>query len=133
MGIFGNMLTYQTGQFRDFTYFNMVPKHNSGYIFDPNVQVKNLRGVLQNSASRIADSNGNLVDINDERLWCETQLQRGFFINFANYKEVTYRIVDGNDWPFEGGFFMYTLERVVGDNGTPDDGVYTTGIGGTPV
>lgn len=133
MGIFGNMLMYQTGQFRDFTYFNMNPNVNSGYTIDTSFPAQKLRGVLQNSVSKVAESNGNLVDINDERLWCEKQLLRGLFINFDEYKEVTYRIVDGNDWPFEGGFFMYTLERVVGDNGTPDTSVYTAGIGGTPV
>lgn len=128
MGIFGNMLSYHTGQLRTFTYFNMVSKLNSGYTMDLNVPVLTLRGVLQNALSKIADSNGNLVDVNDEKLWTTTVLNRGYFVKFG---DITYRIVDGNDWPFEGGFLFYTLERLVGDNGTPDTNTYTAGLGGT--
>jgi hypothetical protein len=130
MGLYGNMLSYHPGQFREFTYFDMTPGTNSGYTINPNVPVSTIRGVLQNSTSKVADSNGNLVDINDERLWTNTILIRGYFVQF---QDITYRIVDGNDWPFEGGFYLYTLERVVGDNGTPDTGTYTTGLGGTPL
>ncbi len=128
MGLYGNMLSYHAGQLRSFTYFDMTPNVNSGYTINPNVPVVTLRGVLQNAMSKVADSNGNLVDINDERLWTTSLLDRGKFVQFGT---VTYRLVDGNDWPFEGGFYMYTLERVVGDNGTPDTNNYTLSLGGT--
>ena len=130
MGLYGNMLTYHSGQLRDFTYFNMVPKVNSGYTIDPNVPVLNLRGILQTSRSEIADSNGNLVMKVNEFLWTESVLQIGYFVTFDT---VTYRIIPSNDWTFEGGFQWQSLERVVGDNGTPNAGDFTIGLGGTPL
>ena len=130
MGLYGSMLTYFAGQFRDFTYFNQNPKINSGYTFDPLVPIGKYRGVLQNSTSDIEDSNGHLTNRIDEFLWTEANLQVGFFVIFL---ETTYRIVPSNDWKNEGGFTRYTIKREVGDNGTPDTNNYTLGLGGTPV
>lgn len=130
MGLYGNMLTHFTGQFRDFTYFNMVPGINSGYTIDQNVPVVTLRGVLQNSESRVMDGNGNLVRSNDEYVWTTTELEVGRFVKFG---DTTFRIIPSNEWIFEGGFFRYMVNRLVGDNGTPSTGDFTTGLGGTPL
>ena len=78
----------------------------------------------------VKDSNGNLVTTNDEYLWTTSVLQIGYFVTFD---DTTYRIIPSNEWTFEGSFTKYTINRVVGDNGTPNTGNFTLGIGGTPV
>ena len=130
MGLYGNMLSFFAGQLRTFTYFNQIAVINSGYVIDPNFTPQTLRGILQNSSSDIRDSNGNLVTTNDEYLWTTSVLQIGYFVTFD---DTTYRIIPSNEWTFEGSFTKYTINRVVGDNGTPNTGNFTLGIGGTPV
>jgi hypothetical protein len=126
MGVYSpNMLAHFPEQFRMFTYFNMDPKINSGYTVSTPASYW---GILQNDTSFVKDGNGNLVEVNHENLWTDQKLIRGFFIEFD---AVNYRIVDGSDWPHEGGFYHYTLDRQVGDNGTPDPQVWS--FGGTPV
>ena len=128
MGVYGDMLLFWPEQLREMQYFNMLPKINSGFTVDSS-SVK-IWGVIQNAASAIKESNGNLISSDHMNLWTETKLTRGWFILFDS---TTFRIVNGNDWPNEGGFYMYTIERVVGDNGTTNATDWTLGVGGTPV
>jgi hypothetical protein len=128
MGVYGDMLMHFPEQFREMQYFDMLPKINSGFTVDGSATT--IWAVIQNAASAIKESNGNLISSDHMNLWTETKLKRGAFILFEN---VTFRIVNGNDWPSEGGFYMYTVERVVGDNGTSNTVDWSVGVGGTPV
>jgi hypothetical protein len=126
MGVYSpDMLAHFPEQFRDFSYFDMQEQVNSGYVIIGTPVLYS--GILQNDSSMVADSSGNLVQIQHENLWFEGLLDRGKYVDFDSTR---YRIVNGSDWPTEGGFYHYTLERLVGDNGTIDPTVWD--IGGTP-
>ena len=126
-----NMLLHWPEQFRQFIYFDMSPNINSSYTMLADPAPRTLWGVLQNSRSDIESSNGNLVSVNHESLWTDNKLDAGKFIQFTESQTIIYRIVVGNDWPNEGGFYNYTIERLVGDNGAIDSTDYTSAIGGT--
>lgn len=128
MGVYGDMLMHFPEQFREMQYFDMLPKINSGFTVDGSATM--IWAVIQNAATAIKESNGNLISSDHMNLWTETKLKRGAFILFES---ITFRIVNGNDWPSEGGFYMYTIERVVGDNGTSNTVDWSVGVGGTPV
>lgn len=128
MGVYGDMLLFWPEQLREMQYFNMLPNINSGFTIDSSAVT--IWGVIQNAASAIKESNGNLISSDHMNLWTESKLTRGWFILFDS---TTYRIVNGNDWPSEGGFYMYTIERAVGDNGSSNSTDWTVGVGGTPV
>lgn len=130
MGVYSpGMLLHFPEQFRDFTYFDMIPNINSGYTLNGGPPAI-YSGVLQNDVSQVMDSNGHLVDSTHENLWTDSVLQKGHYVLFEG---VTYRIVFANDWSNEGGFYNYSLQRLVGDNGTPNTTNWTTGIGATQV
>ena len=115
MGVYSpDMLLHFPEQLRPFLYFNATADINSSYT--PVGSPVTVWGVIQNAASSIKESQGNLISSDHMNVWIDTQLTRGWFLSFSS---VMYRIVNGNDWPFEGGYYMYTIERVVGDNGTP--------------
>ena len=127
MGVYSpNMNLHFPEQFRQFTYFNMTAKTNSGYeVSTPPVTYW---GILQNSTTAIKDSNGNLAQGGNEFLWTDAPLVMGWFVLFSG---ITYRIIPSNDWVNEGGFTQFTLQRIIGANGTPDSQVWATG--GTPL
>lgn len=131
MGVYSpNILLHFPEQFRQFTYFNMTPKINSGYIIDNNFLPQKLWGILQNSLNEIKESNGNLVKQINEFLWTDSALDIGKYVQFD---AIIYRIIPSNDWINEGGFTRYTIDRMVGDNGTPDLTDWTKGLGGVPI
>lgn len=116
MGVYSpDMLLHFPEQLRPFQYFNMEPGMNSGYTLDGSPVT--VWGVIQNAASMIKESHDNLISSDHMNVWIDTKLTRGWFLSFEN---IIFRIVNGNDWPFEGGYYMYTIERLVGNNGTPD-------------
>ena len=114
-GVYGEMLLYFPEQFRSGTYFDQQPLINSGFTRgeDPPPE-EPITGVFQNNITDIHDKNGNLVKRKGLYFWTQTLLDEGKFIRFES---VVYRIVAGNDWPSEGGFYEYPIERVGADNG----------------
>ncbi len=114
MGVYSpSMLLHFPEQIRDFLYFNAEATINSGYtVIGTPLTVS---GVIQNSTTAIKESHDNLVSSDHMNVWIDSKLTRGWFLTFEN---IMFRIVNGSDWPFEGGYYMYTIERVVGDNGT---------------
>lgn len=114
-GIYGVMTYAFPEQRRAGTYFNQDPKINSGYDrgIDPPDETP-IIGIFQNNESDVKDGNGNIVKRQGLYLWVEQQLTLEYFVRFA---DVVYRVISGNDWPFEGGFYEYGIERLVGDNG----------------
>jgi hypothetical protein len=115
MGVYGNFFYPFPEQFRSGTYFFQEPKINSGYDRgeDPPDETP-IIGIFQNNATDVHDKNGNLMKRKGLYLWVESVLQEGCFVRF---EDVVYRIVNGNDWPSEGGFYEYGIERLGGDNG----------------
>lgn len=117
-GIYGDMLLAWPEQQRAFTVYDMEPKINGGWNVVPDSS-RNIIGIVQNTRGKqLKDSNGNLVAGNGQELWTYEGDVEGKFMQ-VNGK--TYRLNASNDWSFEGGFYRYSLEKVVGNNGTESD------------
>ena len=123
MSVYGDMLLYWPEQRRSLTLFDMKPKVNGGWdkVVDQNGDLITITvtGVYQNtSGDSTVDSNGNLVHKKQLELWTETG---GLEDKFTTYENKIYRLKADNQWESEGGFYRYTLEKVVGNNGTESD------------
>ena len=131
MSVYGDMLLYWPEQRRSLTVFDMKPKINGGWdkVVDQqgNLITQTITGVYQNtSGDQTVDSNGNLVHKKSLELWTET---KGLEDKFTTYENSIYRLKADNQWESEGGFYRYTLEKVVGNDGTESDNA-TWNIGG---
>ena len=123
MSVYGDMLLYWPEQRRSLVVFDMKPKINGGWdkVVDQsgNLITQTITGVYQNTGGdSTVDSNGNLVHKKSLELWTETG---GLDDKFTTYENNIYRLKGDNQWESEGGFFRYTLEKVVGNNGTESD------------
>ena len=123
MSVYGDMLLYWPEQRRSLTLYDMTPKVNGGWtkVVDRsgNLITTTITGVFQNtSGDSTAEQNGNLVHKKQLELWTETG---GLSDKFTNYGGSVYRLKSDNDWESEGGFYRYSLEKVVGNNGTESD------------
>ena len=123
MSVYGDMLLYWPEQRRSLVVFDMTPKINGGWnkVVDQsgNLITQTITGVYQNTGGdQTVDSNGNLVHKKSLELWTET---KGLDDKFTTYEGSIYRLKADNQWESEGGFYRYTLEKVVGNNGTESD------------
>ena len=124
MSVYGDMLLYFPEQRRSLSIYDMKPKINGGWdkVVDPTtgqVITQTITGVFQNtSGDQTRDQNGNLVHIKGMELWTETG---GLSDKFTDINGSVYRLTADNDWESEGGFFRYTLNKVVGNNGAESD------------
>lgn len=117
-GIYGDMLLGFAEQQRNVAVYDMKPRINGGWdiVEGPEISVI---GVFQNTGgSRIKDGNGNLVQGNSCELWTSAGNLDGKFIKKDGS---VFRLTGGNDWSFEGGFYRYSLEKVVGNDATESD------------
>ena len=123
MSVYGDMLLYWPEQRRSLVVFDMKPKINGGWdkVVDQQGELitQTITGVYQNTGGdQTVDANGNLVHKKQLELWTETS---GLADKFTTYENSIYRLTSDNQWESEGGFFRYTLEKVVGNNGTESD------------
>ena len=123
MSVYGDMLLYWPEQRRSLVVFDMKPKINGGWdkVVDQQGKLitQTITGVYQNTGgNQTVDANGNLVHKKQLELWTETS---GLADKFTTYENSIYRLTSDNQWESEGGFFRYTLEKVVGNNGTESD------------
>ena len=114
-GALGSVLTSFPEAKVPVQYFDMQPLPGSGY--GPRTDVRLLRGVLQCvGGRRVRTANGNLVIERQMRYWSDTPLQVGRFLDDGKY---VYRVgIPDDDWSDEADMVIYTLERVVGADGT---------------
>lgn len=117
-GIYGDMLLGFAEQQRNVPVYDMTPRINGGWDIVEGSEISVI-GVFQNTGgSRIKDENGNLVQDNSCELWTSAGNIDGKFIRKDGS---VFRLTGGNDWSFEGGFYRYSLEKVVGNNATESD------------
>ncbi len=122
-GVYGDMLLAWPEQRRALVLFDMKPKINGGWdkVVDQSGDLitKTVTGVYQNtSGDSTVDNNGNLVHKKNLEFWTE---EKGLDDKFTTYEGSVYRLKSDNQWESEGGFFRYSLEKVVGNNGTESD------------
>ena len=123
MSVYGDMLLFWPEQRRSLTVYDMKPKMNGGWdkVLDQSGQLitQTITGVFQNTAGdQTRDGNGNLIHAKGMELWTETG---GLADKFTDINGSVYRLTADNDWESEGGFFRYTLNKVVGNNGAESD------------
>ena len=131
-GVYGDMLLAWPEQQRSLEVYDMTPKVNGGW--DPVVDQQTGKvitttviGVFQNTrGGGVKDSNGNLVRTDGREFWTHVAGLEG---KFFNWNSIVYRLTDTNNWSFEGGFYRYGVEKVVGNNGTESDNA-TWNLGG---
>lgn len=126
MSVYGDMLLFFPEQRRSLTVYAMEPKINGGWNKVLGSE-QSITGIFQNTAGdQTRDQNGNLVHTKGMELWTETS---GLADKFTEIHGSVYRLTADNDWEHEGGFFRYTLNKVVGNNGTESDNA-TWNLGG---
>lgn len=130
-GIYGDMLLAWPEQQRTITVYDMTPKVNGGWTKvvdrDGNLITQTIIGVFQNTrGGGVKESNGNLVETDGRELWTRTGDLDG---KFMDWEGSVYRINDTNNWSYEGGFYRYGLQKVVGNNATESDNA-TWNLGG---
>ena len=123
MSAYGNMLLFFPEQRRSLPLYEMKPKVNGGWdkVLDQsgNLITITITGVYQNtSGNSTTEQGGNLVHKKQLELWTETG---GLSDKFTDYQGSVYRLKSDNDWESEGGFYRYSLEKVVGNNGAESD------------
>lgn len=109
MAVYGEALLAFPEQFRDFSYFDADPKIGDGY--EARENEKRGSGVIHTATSRVKDTNGNLTLLRKYSLWTDKKIGAGAFVEFEN---LVYRTMSDADWPTEGGFYEYDLEKVTG-------------------
>jgi hypothetical protein len=118
MAVYGDMLLYFSEQRRSLTVYQQTPLINGGWekVIDSDLVVT---GILQNTKpSQIKDGNGNLVLSSGFEFWSETGNLNDYF---TQIKDKVYRLISMQDWETEGGFYRYSLDKVVGNNGSESD------------
>ncbi len=113
-GIYGDMLIAFPEQLRTFGVFAMIPKVNGGWEVVEKSK-HSIKGVLQHTSGKaLKESGGNLATSSGYELWTSAENILGLF---TRIKSNIYRIKAVSEWSHEGGFFKYTLEKVIGDDG----------------
>lgn len=117
-GIYGDMILAFPEQMRTFTAYQMNPLVNGGWERIEGGEIEIL-GILQNTkGNAIAEQGGNLVLKSSFELWTSSAGLDGYFVDVLGKP---FRMIDSNQWIFEGGFYRYTLEKVGGNNATESD------------
>lgn len=125
-GVYGNQLLYFSEQRRSLTVYAMTPKINGGWEVVSNSS-RIVTGIFQNtSGDQTVEQNGNLVHKKGLEFWTE---EAGLADMFTTYEGDVYRFKTDNQWSHEGGFYRYSMEKVVGNNGTESDSA-TWNLGG---
>lgn len=124
-GIYGDMLLAFPEQLDAFEAFNMSAKVNGSWKRIAGSEVA-IRGIIQHTAGRrVKENGGNLVASSGAELWTAQDGLTGLFMRVA---KDTMRISGASQWAREGGFFKYSLEKVIGNDGTQShDASWNTG------
>lgn len=112
-GFYGSMLLGWSELRQPMEHFDMDPKINDGY--DEANFLGIIYGIIQNDSSGVKVQNGNLVRYVEDFLYYDEELKSGTFIKVKGY---IYRLVLDNEWPSQGGFYRYILNKLVGSNGS---------------
>lgn len=118
MAVYGDMLLFFSEQRKSLTVYQQTPLINGGWkkVIDSDLVVT---GIFQNTKpSQIKDGNGNLVLSSGFEFWSETGNVNDYF---TQIKDKVYRLISMQDWETEGGFYRYSLDKVVGNNGSESD------------
>jgi len=111
-GIYGDGLLSSPELFRRAVLFDQKPLVNGGYI--DQTQGVPVRLIFRDEGSKIQSSGGAIVRTKSKTIWSRKVLVPGAFVLFQN---TVYRLMTDQEWDFQAGFYIYGIEKVVGDNG----------------
>lgn len=133
-GVYGDMLLAWPEQHRTIEVYDQKPLINGGWepVTDPltgDIIKTAVVGVFQNTrGGGVKESNGNTVKTEGFEFWTYTDGLEGKFFLWKG-KVCRLSIPDDSDWSFEGGFYRYGVQKVIGNNGTESDNA-TWNLGG---
>lgn len=119
--VYGDLLIYFPELFREVNYYSMTAKVGAGYT--QNGDDRPIRCIMQaGSGLRLSDRvrTGSesyaavLHHADQNQIWCEEPLEVGYYVD---YKGRAYRLVEELDWALEAGFYAYSIEKVLGNDG----------------
>ena len=114
-GTYGDMLIAFPEQLRKVNVFKMEAKVNGGWTVDGKTQFS-VRGIFHHTTGKqIKENGGNLAVSSGYELWTNAENLTGLF---TRIQTDTYRIKGVSAWAHEGGFLKYSLEKVIGNDGT---------------
>lgn len=111
--IYGDGLLSSPELFQKAILFNQSPIVNGGY--DGQTPGFPVRVIFQDEGSKAETKGGAIVNTKVKTVWSRKPLVLGAFLFFQG---TVYRIMNDQDWTFQAGFFVYGIEKVVGDNGS---------------
>lgn len=117
-GIYGETLLAFPEQFRFIEVFQMEAEVNAGWSIDEDSR-KRIRCLYQHTGGkRLKETGGNLTEGSSNELWTKEPNLNGWFTRLSGD---VYRINADNNWNHEGGFSHYTLEKIIGNDGTESE------------
>ena len=116
-GIYGDVLSFFSEQFRRWEYFSMSPLPTGSYT--KRELLGTIYGVFQFvKKGDLTRENDTEADVNVPTIWTRTKLKVG---NFVQFKDELYRITSDYPWMFEGGFYCYSLETFIGSSDAQEE------------
>lgn len=110
--VYGDMLSFFPELFRMFDYFKMTPSPVASYT--SREDLGKVRGVFQYmKKGELHREEESLSDVSVPTIWTRKKLSVGDY--FISFDDETFRIINSASWLFEGGFYCYVLETVVGN------------------
>lgn len=119
-GIYGDVLSFFSEQFRRWEYFSMSPLPTGSYT--KRELLGTISGVFQFvKKGDLTRENDTEADVNVPTIWTRTKLKVG---NFVQFKDELYRITSDYPWMFEGDFYCYSLETFIGSSDAQEEFEY---------
>ncbi len=112
--IYGDTLLSSPEAFQSAVMFSQNPVVNGGYV--DQTQGVPVRLIFKDETSGVKDANGVWVRTVKKTVWSRKALVVGTFLLF---EDIVSRIMTDSGWKRQAGFFIYGLDKVVGDNGSP--------------
>ena len=123
-GVYGDSLLYFSELYIDVSYYNQIAKIGAGYTPDGTPTIIRVirqtgKGFKLSDVMKTGSENISSVlnKIDNNQIWYESRLEIGWFIGMTNG---VYRIKEELDWLIEAGFYGYTLEKIIGNDGTTE-------------
>ena len=115
MSVYGDLLLAFPEQRRTINVYKMTPQINGGWTKVDGSDIT-VTGIYQNTrGNMLKDSNGNLVQSAGFEFWTNTRDLDGCFTQINGR---VYRFNGSTSWDWEGGYQRYSMEKVVGNDGT---------------
>ena len=137
-GVYGNMLSYFSELMENYDVYKQIPNVGAGWTRDT-APAFTVRGIMQNtegaslnvrdaysrSSVSTGSSSGIVSVVNGSSFWSEQDIP--LVDCFTRVDGVAYRFMTNGSFVKEGGFYAYTIAKVVGNNGETDKQVSIIG------